>query len=132
MAKPSNVKKPPESLLRMNFLHKAAESVSGTCNIIAANFGGQIKQISQKSQVKVDRSIKRKLCKGCNNLLKANVTADVKIFGKHRSQKKVGLTCHICRTRRAFLLAEPRKVDRTEKRERRKKAKEIRDKIKKK
>ena len=34
------------------------------------------------------------------------MTADAKVFGAPRSQKKIGLTCHLCATRKAFLLGE--------------------------
>jgi len=128
MGNPSGVRKHPEGLLRMNFLHKAAEELNGACSIISANFCGQIKQISQKTQVKVHRDIKRKICKGCNALLKAGVTADAKIFRKHKTQKKVGLTCKLCNTRKSFLLAEQRKIDREEKKKKKKEKSEAKEK----
>ena len=46
------------------------------------------------------------IVQGCNGLLKVGVTADAKVFGAPRSQKKIGLTCHLCTTRKAFLLGE--------------------------
>jgi len=112
MGKPSGNRKAPESKIRMNFLHQAAESLVGTCPVISANLCGHIKQIGQKAQIKIHRDIKRKICKGCNGLLKVGVTADAKVFGAPRSQKKIGLTCHLCATRKAFLLVEQKKKDR--------------------
>ena len=49
---------------------------------------------------------KQIIVQGCNGLLKVGVTADAKVFGAPRSQKKIGLTCHLCATRKAFLLGE--------------------------
>ena len=61
--------------------------------------------INQLIQVKVEKEFKRLLCKGCSCLLKPHHTAVVKVTGKHRSQKKIGLTCDLCSTRKCILIA---------------------------
>lgn len=104
MGKP--VKTNSDGAARQRYLQKAAELMSGQIPVLAARYADCIRQLSKKTQVKIDKEFKRMLCKGCSSLLKPDKSADVRIFGKHRSQKKIGLTCHICGTQRSFLIAD--------------------------
>lgn len=106
--KDSGTKQPAkinEGLLRMKFLKSAAESLICTNAVMAAYYASTVQQIAKKNQVKVEKEFKRLVCKGCSCLLKPNHTAVVKIMGKHRSQKKIGLTCDLCSTRKCILIS---------------------------
>ena len=61
-------KKNPESAIRLNFLHQASCSVlesvpSGAGKIMAALLGHHMVMVGKKSQVRLGKDIKRRICK---------------------------------------------------------------------
>ena len=61
-------KKNPESAIRLNFLHQASCSVlesvpSGAGKVLAAMLGHHMIMVGKKSQVRLGKEIKRRICK---------------------------------------------------------------------
>ncbi|CAG0912365.1 unnamed protein product [Notodromas monacha] len=92
-----------ESFKRMNFLFHAAHAsvaagVIGLDRHLLSNLWG----VSKKTVKKLDPSVKRCICKGCNGLLIPGATARVRCHSKR--QKHVSWTCLTCKFVRRFLL----------------------------
>jgi ribonuclease P protein subunit RPR2 len=80
---------------RMNFLYQACtllQAVPNASNLnISAHYGSIMTSVAKKSVLRMDTTIKRTLCKGCNNLMVPGTTARVRIKKINRGQ-----TQHIC------------------------------------
>ncbi|XP_034250094.1 ribonuclease P protein subunit p21-like [Thrips palmi] len=89
-----------ESFQRMNFLYQAAHVTLAkdhkNCDI-PAYFGNSMVSIARKSVLRMEPSIKREFCKGCNSLLKSGLTARIRI----RSGNMI-CTCLRCGTVKRF------------------------------
>jgi len=61
-------KKNPESAIRLNFLNQASSCVlnnvpGGAGKVLAAAMGHHMVEVGKKSQVRLEKEIKRRLCK---------------------------------------------------------------------
>jgi len=61
--------------------------------------------IGKKSQIRMESSIKRKICKGCHGILIAGRSAEINIVGPSK-EKAISICCDICLTEKRFLLKE--------------------------
>jgi len=103
-------KKNPESAIRLNFLHQASCSVlesvpSGAGKIMAALLGHHMVMVGKKSQVRLGKDIKRRICKGCHGVLLPGRSSRVGISGPAK-EKVISVCCDICNTEKRFLLEE--------------------------
>ena len=103
-------KKNPESAIRLNFLHQASCSVlesvpGGAGKVLAAMLGHHMIMVGKKSQVRLGKEIKRRICKGCHGVLLSGRSARVGIVGPAK-EKAVSVCCEICNTEKRFLLEE--------------------------
>jgi ribonuclease P protein subunit RPR2 len=90
---------------RINFLHQAAFFVASlqeaNATGLARYYGTSLKEISTRTLVRRDPSIKRAYCRRCNTPLIPNQTASVSIQRSHGRPYCV-TTCHACSTARSF------------------------------
>lgn len=96
-----------ESIIRMNFLHKAAACILQTSGnpVLAAALTHHSLIVGQKGLIRPHRDVKRKICKGCHGLLVPGQTSTVSLAGPSK-QKKIGIVCQLCTTKKCFLLEE--------------------------
>ncbi|EIW82870.1 Rpr2-domain-containing protein [Coniophora puteana RWD-64-598 SS2] len=65
---------------------------------LSRSYVDAMKVIGQKTIVKMDPSVKRTLCKGCNTVLVPGVTARVRVKGSPVHGNVVSYTCNACKT----------------------------------
>merc|ERR1740129_1453538 len=56
-----------------------------------------------KSQIRLSREIKQKLCRGCGGLLVPGLSCDVKL-SRDKTMRAMRLVCHTCNTQRTVHL----------------------------
>ncbi|EFE41758.1 hypothetical protein TRV_03503 [Trichophyton verrucosum HKI 0517] len=74
---------------------------------ISRQYGNQLRAVSQKSQIRLNRETKRSICKRCDSLLRPGVTCSDTIENKSRGMKKPWadtrvITCGFCGTQKRF------------------------------
>ncbi|KAJ1304299.1 hypothetical protein OPQ81_005459 [Rhizoctonia solani] len=92
---------------RMNFLYQTSVhlSRSGThveTSRLARKHVKTIKGIASGAVVKIDPSVKRMLCKGCNAVLVPGSSASVRVKTSRPHGKVISYTCFSCRTVRVI------------------------------
>lgn len=112
-------KKNPESAIRLNFLNQASKCVlnkvpGGAGKVMAAMMGNHMVTVGKKSQIRLEKDIKRRICKGCHGILVPGRSADVKIVGP-KKEKAISICCDICSTEKRFLLQEKKVLQKKEK-----------------
>ncbi|KAL4262561.1 Rpr2-domain-containing protein [Pleurotus pulmonarius] len=100
---------------RMNFLYQASsylnsipshsDSHETTPNRIqsediSSRYIGMMKTVGQKTLVKIDPTVKRTLCKGCNTVLQPGINTTVRITKLSSHGHAVTYTCNRCKTSR--------------------------------
>jgi len=103
-------KKNPESAVRLNFLNQASSCVlekvpGGAGKVLAAMMGHHMVMVGRKSQIRLGKEIKRRICKGCHGVLVVGKSAGVRIMGPAK-EKMIRVCCDICSTEKRFLLEE--------------------------
>ncbi|XP_067004573.1 ribonuclease P protein subunit p21 [Anabrus simplex] len=96
--------KEDEAFQRLNFLYQAQHVVMAACPNypdIAAYYGYNLFSIAKKNLVKLQPSLKRTICKGCQSLLIPGVSARVRV--RKQPSRCVLWTCIRCQTQRRFL-----------------------------
>jgi ribonuclease P protein subunit RPR2 len=117
---------------RISFLHQAATYLSGAAKQNthhattisttrhqhnapqSRQFMAQLKEISQKTQIRVTPEMKRSICKRCQSLLVAGSTSEERIANASRSESKpwadvFEIRCKTCGTRKRFPIGQNRK-----------------------
>lgn len=65
-----------------------------------------MKSVCQKSQIQMDRSIKRNICKRCHSVMLAGQTCTRVIENHSRNQRpecdQVSVTCNMCHTTKRY------------------------------
>jgi len=98
-----------EVMQRLNYLYQASvylNSISATggqddyLQKISGYYIRSMKQLANKKVVKMDPSIKRTLCKGCDTVLVPGSTASVRVKSSKPHGHIVTYTCSACRTSR--------------------------------
>ncbi|OCB86941.1 Rpr2-domain-containing protein [Sanghuangporus baumii] len=79
-----------------NGTRKWAGQRTATAHDVARSYVKSMKIIGQKTNVKMDPSIKRTMCKGCNMLLMPGVTAKVRVKPLPSHGHVVSYTCMNC------------------------------------
>ncbi|KAL5631715.1 hypothetical protein ACGC1H_007277 [Rhizoctonia solani] len=92
---------------RMNFLYQASVhlSHSGThaeTGRLARKHVKTLKGIATGAVVKIDPTVKRMLCKGCNTVLVPGSSASVRVKTSRPHGKVISYTCFSCRTARVI------------------------------
>lgn len=71
---------------RMNYLYQLSEYWSSTNPDLSAHYAKLMISISKKSVLRLDRTIKRSICKGCNVFLVEGKTVKSHHVKEHRGQ----------------------------------------------
>ncbi|KAG8229816.1 hypothetical protein J437_LFUL008185 [Ladona fulva] len=93
-----------EAFLRMNFLYQAAKTVllnSPNSDNIVSHYGRCMVKIGKKAVLRIDRDLKRTICKGCGNVLVTGVNSTVR-QRKKKGRRRIVVTCLLCRTVKRF------------------------------
>eukprot|EP01114_Cavostelium_apophysatum_P009358 TRINITY_DN22477_c0_g1_i1.p1 TRINITY_DN22477_c0_g1~~TRINITY_DN22477_c0_g1_i1.p1 ORF type:complete len:141 (-),score=21.17 TRINITY_DN22477_c0_g1_i1:74-496(-) len=94
-----------DAFKRMNFLHQASHVMFDQNPNLSRFFNHTLKKIASRQVLRIDPSMKRGICKGCNILLVPGTTSNVRIRAKRGSHHVV--TCKECgRFKRYPLLKE--------------------------
>ncbi|TDL24232.1 Rpr2-domain-containing protein [Rickenella mellea] len=72
----------------------------GTASDLARNYIRSMRIIGQKTNVRMDPSVKRSLCKGCSTVLVPGSTATVRIKSMRSHRHAISYTCTHCSTTR--------------------------------
>lgn len=92
---------------RMNFLYQASVHLSHSethaeTGRLARKHVKTLKKISNGAVVKIDPSVKRMLCKGCNAVLVPGSSASVRVKTSRPHGRVISYTCFSCRTVRVI------------------------------
>ncbi|KAK1443504.1 hypothetical protein BgAZ_203800 [Babesia gibsoni] len=66
-------------LRRLNFLNAAAELMSDSYPNLSRLYIKELKEISEKHVIRLDKEVKRRFCKGCNTFLVPDKSAVVEV-----------------------------------------------------
>ncbi|KAL5507258.1 hypothetical protein ACEPAH_6714 [Sanghuangporus vaninii] len=94
-AEDRNGKERPSSA-KTNVTRKRAGKRKATAHDLARSYVKSMKIIGQKTNVKMDPSVKRTMCKSCNMLLMPGVTAKVRVKPLPSHGHAVSYTCMNC------------------------------------
>ncbi|KAK2855702.1 hypothetical protein FQN49_004928 [Arthroderma sp. PD_2] len=77
------------------------------CSALARQYGSQLRAVSLKSQLRLDRDVKRSICKRCDSSLRPGSTCSETIENRSRGRKKPWadtrvITCGFCGTQKRF------------------------------
>ncbi|KAG7443158.1 Rpr2-domain-containing protein [Guyanagaster necrorhizus] len=114
VANPNNV--PNKDIIqRLNFLYQASVYLNGvtsqapprrkkqkrvtTCDL-SRNYVSSMKTVGQKTTVKMDPSVKRTICKGCDTILVPGSTVTIRVNKSPSHGHLMVYTCTHCRTSR--------------------------------
>lgn len=93
-------------LCRINFLHQASLLMATTAPGLSQTYVLDMKTVARKSQLSVDRSIKRQVCKRCHSILVSGVSSSRIIINRSRRQKStcdvLSISCLRCGTNKHF------------------------------
>lgn len=95
---------------RMNYLYQLSSFWVAADTELAAYYAKLMTSISTKSVLRLDRSIKRSVCKGCGSLQIEGETSCTKFKKNHRGQ--ILKTCLRCGVQKCFPICEETSVKR--------------------
>ncbi|KIM69069.1 hypothetical protein SCLCIDRAFT_1208488 [Scleroderma citrinum Foug A] len=117
---PNNVSN-RDIIQRLNFLYQASvllntmsssqpQSATSTCqrnrnkcvstSELSRSYIDTMKTVGKKTNVKIDPSVKRRLCKGCSSVLVPGMSAKVRIKNSASHDHLISYTCLACHTHR--------------------------------
>ncbi|KIJ67619.1 hypothetical protein HYDPIDRAFT_127764 [Hydnomerulius pinastri MD-312] len=88
-----------ESSKQVGRVAKKAQKIVSTSEL-SRSYVDTMKIVGQKTNVKMDPSVKRTICKGCSLPLVPGLSATVRIKNSTSHSHLVSYTCHSCRTER--------------------------------
>ena len=100
--KNKNKNKNKDALTRINYLYQLAHEALKLNNQPLSRFYiYTMNGISKRLVIKIDKSIKRTICKHCNSLLIAGITMRVRISSKRETH--IVETCLYCNNQKRYL-----------------------------
>ena len=100
---------PPWYPLTLGMTHAASSVLELTGNsILATAYTHHCVIVGQKGQLRLQRDIKRRMCKRCHGLLLPSKTAKIMIMGPEK-QKRLEFICQVCSSKKSFLLEKKNK-----------------------
>ena len=91
-----------DALTRMNYLYQLAyEALKLNNKPLARFYIYTMKGISKRLVIKIDKSIKRTICKYCNSLLIPGITMRVRVSSKRETH--IVETCLYCNNQKRYL-----------------------------
>lgn len=98
-------------LSRVNFLHQASLLLAQKSPNLSRRYALDMKSVCQKSQLQMDRSIKRKICKRCHSVMLEGQTSTRTIENHSRDKRpecdEVVMKCDTCCATKRFRLTSP-------------------------
>ncbi|KAF3490721.1 uncharacterized protein GIQ15_00238 [Arthroderma uncinatum] len=87
--------------------HTGVSNEKGPFSFIARQYGSQLRAVSLKSQLRLDRDVKRSICKRCDSFLRPGLTCSETMENKSRGRKKPWadtrvVTCGFCKTQKRY------------------------------
>ena len=91
-----------DALKRMNYLYQLAyEALKLNNQPLSRFYIYTMRGISQRLVIKIDKSIKRTICKHCNSLLVPGITMTVRVSSKRETH--IVETCLFCNNQKRYL-----------------------------
>lgn len=85
---------------RINYLYQLSTALSTECPGLSSAYNCILKGLAQKNLLKIDPTIKRNICKGCNAMLIPGKSAKCRLIKKPK--KLVKWTCIFCGTSKTY------------------------------
>eukprot|EP01111_Echinosteliopsis_oligospora_P013468 TRINITY_DN4836_c0_g1_i1.p1 TRINITY_DN4836_c0_g1~~TRINITY_DN4836_c0_g1_i1.p1 ORF type:complete len:185 (+),score=61.36 TRINITY_DN4836_c0_g1_i1:102-656(+) len=86
-----------DAMTRMNYLYQASHLICLSPSLpssIGRFYMNTMKRIATRSTLRLDKTIKRTMCKKCSSLLIPSISSSVRVVSKKHHQMKI--TCDLC------------------------------------
>lgn len=95
-----------DALSRINFLHQASALLLSTSSALSRRYVSDLRSIGRKSQLQLDPSIKRRLCKRCHTMLVDGKTCERHVENLSKKQEArcdvLVVKCKLCDAKKRF------------------------------
>jgi len=93
-----------EYFCRINYLYQAAETVGDAYPCLGKHYGKILRTIAEKTPAKLDFTLKRSLCKGCNVTLSTGSSFTYRLRRRkgRKNRPTQIITCKGCKTVKKF------------------------------
>lgn len=92
-----------ELFLRMNFLLKLSDKTFEKNKTLSKIYSTIMEDISIRNAIKIDKNLKRLICKRCNNLLYKDKQTKIKLINQ-AGKKMICYTCNNCKEKSKIII----------------------------